>query len=80
MKPGAYGAIMFANWIRHPRIKAKPEDNYIIYANQLGCPGMGWYYCDETITRNLITIAGFVNYEDSLPDFRDTMAVFKKKP
>ena len=73
MRPGAAAVIMFANWNRHPslRMMEKPEQ----YAEENN--GMDWFFNNEQFSRKLIESAGFTNFKDLKPDFRDTLAYFE---
>jgi len=73
MRPGAYAVIMFANWEKHPDFKDKPAE-YGIDPE----PFCGWTCGNIDSIVGQITKAGFLFVEDSVPEFRDTLAVMRK--
>lgn len=76
MKPNARALICFANWQRHP---STPKDESAKrFANERHADGTCWFYCDSDLARCMVEDAGFVNFEDTLPEFRDTLAAFRK--
>ena len=72
MKIGANAALMFGNWPRHPEHKSLPKD---ASWSPEQCP---WFYQDLDLVGRAIADAGFVEFRDLLPTFRETMAYFKK--
>lgn len=71
-KSGANLVIMFGNWIRNPHTKGCDKD--AIYSPEQ-CP---WFYQDLELVQQAVKEAGFIDFKDMLPDFRDTIAHFKK--
>jgi len=67
-KSGANLVIMFGNWPKHP------FNRNVVYAPDQ-CP---WFYQDLELVQQAMEDAGFVDFKDMIPDFRDTIAHFKK--
>lgn len=73
MVSGAYAAIMFANWEKHPDFKDRPAE-YGVDPE----PFCGWTCGNlDTIIRQ-IEGAGLCFVKDSIPEFRDTLAIMRK--
>lgn len=74
MRPGAKGLIMFANWPRNPtKAKIYPIENYRNDETY-----EGWFYSDLDTTIKQINESGLAFFEDTIPTFRDTLALFKR--
>lgn len=72
VKAGSNLVIMFGNWPRHPQMHAvDPNDKW----PPASCP---WFYQDITLVKEAVQNAGFVDFIDLFPNFRDTIAHFKK--
>lgn len=74
MASGAYGLIAFANWQRH---QSTPKDGQR-FSNLRSADGPCWFYCDASMAKRLVEDAGFIEFSDALPEFRDTLASFRK--
>lgn len=74
MRPGARALIAFANWQRHPTL---PKDGQR-FANERQFDGATWFYCDVEQAKEMVANAGFVDFQDAIPQFRDTLAIFTK--
>jgi replication initiation and membrane attachment protein DnaB len=73
MRPGAAGVVMLANWNRHPSLCTVKNPEQFAEKNNW----MDWFFNNEQLSRKLIESAGFVNFVDLKPDFRDTLAYFE---
>jgi cyclopropane fatty-acyl-phospholipid synthase-like methyltransferase len=79
MKPGGHAIIMFANFDRHPDHKNATEEYLHAYKYSNPSPTGGcWFYMDLALNKKIVEDAGFVDFQDLLPDFRDTLAYFRK--
>lgn len=68
VKVGADLVCMFGNWPKHP------FNRNVVYTPDQ-CP---WFYQDLELVQQAVKSAGFVDFKDMLPGFRDTIAHFKK--
>lgn len=74
---GSSAVIHFANWERH-RDKCNIPDRQR-FANISEGKNMGaWFYNNLQLTNDMISAAGFFNFVDLIPNFRDTLAYFSK--
>jgi cyclopropane fatty-acyl-phospholipid synthase-like methyltransferase len=73
MLHGAYAVIMFANWEKHPDFKDKPAE-YGIDPE----PFCGWTCGNLDTIIKQIEDAGLCFVKDSIPEFRDTLAIMRK--
>lgn len=64
MKSGASAILLFGNWARHPH---PPADGL--------CQ---WFFQDLALVQTWLRDAGFVDFRDLLPQYRDTMAYVRK--
>lgn len=76
LKQGAHALLMFANWKRHPGFNQDPSPQR--FANERHTDGTCWFYCDLDMTRQMTLDAGFSNFVDVYPDFRDTICSIDK--
>jgi SAM-dependent methyltransferase len=75
LRPGAHALIALANWPRHPALRDLPDARRYSTQRAEGlCP---WFYCDLTMARDMADRASLA-FEDTLLDFRDTLALFTK--
>lgn len=74
LRSGSGALIAFANWPRH----GSPAPENRRFANERHAEGTCWFYNDLEMTRTLVSEAGFVDFLDTLPEFRDTLASFRK--
>lgn len=78
MKSRSKGLVMFANFDRHPYYAEAKEEEKKKYEQNISPGAAVWFYMDLNRTKQLIKDAGFINFTDTLPDFRDTLASFVK--
>jgi cyclopropane fatty-acyl-phospholipid synthase-like methyltransferase len=79
MKSGAQAFILFANFDRHPDHMNQNEEYIRQYKQTNVSPNGGsWFYMDLDLCKKIITKAGFSDFQDLIPDFRDTLAYFRK--
>lgn len=79
MKSGGSAVILFANFLRHQDHMNKGEEYFKRYRNTNVSPnGATWFYMDLETAKKMVENAGFVGFNDMIPDFRDTLAYFKK--
>lgn len=75
LRSGGNALIAFANWPRHNGPDAIKD---VCYANKRHADGTCWFYNDIELTKAMVADAGFVDFDDTIPDFRDTLAAFRK--
>lgn len=70
LRPRGIALIAFANWPRHSLLQsvAAPE----AYREQVH--SSSWYYCDVALAQDMSRAAGFRQFTDLAPTFRDTLA------
>jgi predicted SAM-dependent methyltransferase len=81
LKPNGSAVICFANFQRHPGLKSHNLQrckNVRLEEPKGPDTDTVWFYNDLEETRNMVAEAGFVDFVDELPAFRDTLASFRK--
>lgn len=92
LKPGGRVVAGFANWKRHPLLMRIQINVFLIDAAEIAHLGgehvkavkepvehsAPWFYNDLERTKRMVKSAGFTDFEDLIPEFRDTLAGFKR--
>ncbi len=81
LRPGGQALLMFPNWDRYRQLAPAGsldgvdlEDVEQYREKPLGT----WFYCDLPTAKRQVLEAGFREFEDTLPAFRDTLARVRK--
>jgi SAM-dependent methyltransferase len=75
LKPEGCALVMFANWPQHGLTLPNAKQ----FANKRhDSTQVNWYYNDIDLTKSAVATAGFKSFENTLPNFRDTLAALKK--
>jgi len=76
LKSGGNAIIMFANWENHEELKHNISISKLLY-REVRSP-YTWFYMDKETVKKIMNKNGIIEYEDLIPDFRDTIIHFKK--
>ncbi len=94
LKPGGNVVASFANWKRHQLLMRIQINVFLIDSAEIVHLGgehvraakepiehsAPWFYNDLDRTKRMVKSAGFIDFVDLIPEFRDTLAGFRKPP
>lgn len=92
LKPGGQAVVSFANWKRHPLLMRIQINVFLIDSAEIAHLGgehvkavkepvensAPWFYNDLDHTKRMVKSAGFIDFTDLIPEFRDTLGGFKR--